>query len=176
MSKEKAKKVNTVITADCTPGVKQVLVVMALLIICSFGFIFLVSYDDKKVVVLDDVEVTELPVSVELNNPVMGEIISFSDCKAYIETEGIDTWDVELVLRNQSSMECLSIPTYRSASAVHFGGLDVSEESRRVFGANVSSKGLSLDSTDYDILIYYNNNEHDAYVDTGRDLTKEGLK
>lgn len=176
MSDDKTVKVNNEIEDSKTPSVKQVFIVMALLLVCSFGFIFLVAYDDRKVVVLEDVEITELPVTVEINAPVMGDVISFADCKAYIETEGINTWDVELVLRDQSSMECFSIPTYRSASAVHFGGCDVSEESRRVFGANVDSKYLSLEDTDYDVLIYYNNNEHNAFVDTGRDLTREGLK
>lgn len=159
------------------PSVKQVIILMIALFCVALVFIALVAFDDSRVRRVENMVISEVPITIAVAEPIFeGDMLLFRGCRAYMENEPIATWDLSLVLRDQSTMEAYHIPTYRTASAVPVASRDGSEESRRGFGASVRLDDLKLDNVDYDILIYYNHNEKDIYVDTGKDLGKEGLK
>lgn len=166
-------------SVDTTPTLKQVLIMIAVLICCAFGFIAISALEDARAWETEDIVLAENSgVSCTLQQPVMGEYITFNNCYAEIPGEYISSWDVTVVLKARDSAKGIYIPTYMPDSAMDINTYHRNEGNyvRTAFSANVAANKLSLDNTDYDILIYYNNNDRDIYVDTGMDLTKEGLR
>lgn len=177
LNKESAVEVQA--SVDTTPSLKQVLIMIAVLVCCAFGFIAISALEDARVWETEDIIVTENSgVSCTLQQPDMGEYITFNDCYAEIPGEYISSWDVTVVLKEKDLAKGIYIPTYMPASTMDINTYHKNEGNyvRTAFSANVAADKLSLDNTDYDILLYYNNNDRDIYVDTGMDLTKEGLR
>ncbi len=161
------------------PSMKQVLIMIAVLVCCAFGFVAVCALEDARVWETEDIALTENSgVSCSIDKLTMGDIITFDSCYAEVPGEYISSWDVTIVLRSPDEANGLYIPTYMADSATDINTYHKNEGNyvRTAFLANVKADKLSLDSTDYDILIYYNNNGKGIYIDTGRDLTKEGLR
>ena len=171
LSKENLKEKNN------TPTLKQVLTVIIILFVCSAGFITLSALDDASVnkstpgVIVIDTDV-KYYIDYEFEN----NYVFFRDCYAGISGMQINTWDVRVVLQDTATGESVTIPTYMVMSeeaAAHFDA-DNENYQRTGFSANVSMERIDLDNKSYKILIYYNNNDADIYVDTGEILTAKG--
>lgn len=163
--------------SNSIPNIKQVIILIVALFCCAVFFIAISAMEDASISNVSNIKISDAPVTTIITEPQMGEYILFENCQAYIEGQDIESWDVKLVLKPQASDEGIVFPTYLSSSIRHVGAYSLPVENKRInFGATVHSKKLSLDTVNYDIILYYNNNEMDMYIDTGKDLTKEGLR
>lgn len=163
---------------DGTPSLKQVFIMIAVLVCCAACFIAVSALEDARVWETEEIELSDVQLSCAIDQVSMGDYITFDSCYAEILGEQINTWDVTVVLKPMDSDKGMYIPTYMTDSATDIITYRKNEGkyNRTTFKANVASDKLSLANTEYDILLYYNNNDRDIYVDTGRDLTKEGLR
>jgi len=165
--------------SNTTPTLKQVLIMIAVLVCCAFGFIFVCALEDARVWNTDEIALAENSgVSYSIGQLTVGDYITFDSCYAEIPGEYISSWDVTVVLKAPDEATGLYIPTYMADSATDINTYHKNEGNyvRTAFSANVKADKLSLNNTDYDILLYYNNNQKGIYIDTGLDLTKEGLR
>ena len=162
-----------------TPTLKQVLALMIILACCAFFFIVISTWEDARVWETEEITLTgDSGVVCSIDQVTMGKYITFDTCYAQIPEEYINSWDLTIVLKPMGEDKGLYIPTYMSdgvENIIVYNQLEGNYD-RTSFSANVPADKLSLQDTDYDIILYYNNNDRDMYIDTGRDLTKEGLR
>ncbi|MBE5932846.1 MAG: hypothetical protein E7263_05425 [Lachnospiraceae bacterium] len=164
---------------DGTPSLKQVFIMIAVLFCLAFCFTMVSALEDARVWETDIIKLDEnVKLSCNINDVSMGKYIEFDSCYAEIPGEAINSWDVTVVLKPMNSDKGLYIPTYMTDSATDIVTYQNNEGkyNRTLFSANVASDKLSLSDTQYDIILYYNNNNREVFVDTGYDLTQEGLR
>ena len=164
---------------DTMPTGKQVFVMTLVLCLCAIGFIILCALDDAKMEEFGHVTVShDASVECRIGEVSIGKQILLRDCYAFIPGESIRWWDVTVLLEDETSGESVSIPTYmveRSDMKQYFA--DGDETYLRVgFEANVKASKLELSTHNYKILLFYNNNDANLYIDTGYVLTKKGIE
>ena len=160
------------------PTGKQVLVVTIVLCICAIAFTLLSAFDDAKTEERGQVSVSEgTGIVFDLGDVTMGEYIRFDNGYALMQGNSIQTWDIDVVLEDEASGEAVAIPTYmvETETAKSYFAEGDTTYNRAGFAANVKRDRLELNDHTYKVLLYYNNNEADIYVDTGYILTEKGI-
>lgn len=162
-----------------SPSIKQIFIMIGVLVVCATAFITLSGMEDARLIdVSDKVNVVDnTNIKFDIGTVTMGRVIMFDNCYAGIFDERICSWDVDVLLQEVSGDATYAIPTYLVISEVAAANFDKQNDIylRTGFAANVEASKLDLDNTDYKVLLYYNNNSKDVYLDTGKVLTKEGL-
>lgn len=164
---------------DVTPTGKQVFILTFILCLCAAAFIVLCALDDGRMKEVGEVAVTQdAGVKTEIPEAQMGDRIWFRNCYAFIPGESIRTWDLQVLLEEEDSGDAVSIPTYMIENAAMKEYFAEGDDTylRVGFSANVKASRIDLASHNYKVLLYYNNNEHDLYVDTGYVLTENGVR
>jgi len=163
---------------DENVNIKQVLIMIAVLIICGAGFVALSGLEDGRLVKVEDITVKDNSgVVFYIPEANMGDLITFDNCYAGIMGEPVNLWDLSVVLVPEGENYGFMIPTYIQYSGEAAAVFDPANEyyTRTGFAANVKSNKLKLDTTRYQVMLYYNHNDRDMYVDTELLLTKDGL-
>lgn len=154
---------------------KKICVIGIIGILLSFGFAFVCFYDDKHVV-----EVT-IPNENTINLVVGAgtvqsskDVIALENWYAYVPDEYIETVDMDVILYDEKNNKAYQIPTS------YYENTDIETDSKsqenrlRYSGFQAYVLKKDIDKTDYRIILYYNNNHHDAYYDTGYGITAGG--
>lgn len=169
---------NKTMSTGQLPSVKQVLIMIAVLIICGVGFVALSGLEDGRLVKVEDITVKDNSgVVFYIPEANMGDLITFDGCYAGIMGEPVNLWDLSVVLVPQGEDYGFMIPTYIQYSSEAGVVFDATNEyyTRTGFAANVKRDKLDLDNTSYQVMLYYNHNDRDMYVDTELVLDSSGL-
>ncbi len=146
--------------------------------VLSVLFMVLCGYEDGRVKTVS-LPVTESTEEFEFSvgEVTVGDVVVIRDAYIFIPGEKIGNFDVRVILRSVSTGECLEIPTISNPDTIICDMYNDYQNNleRAVFSANVKSDKLDLNNTDYDIIIYYNNDGLNDYYFTGYKLTAGGI-
>jgi hypothetical protein len=144
----------------------------------ALGFMVLCGLEDGRIVEINAPsestgELTVVPGSVYVED---GAVI-FKNWYAFVPDEYISTFDINVVLKDRETGECLEIPTILAISEDIYDLYDREDLRLELSGFNAVVPGdkIGLDETSYDILLYYNSNDDDIYYYTGYELQQGGV-
>lgn len=160
------------------PSVKNVTTLIVTLFICALGFIVLSAIDDARVIVRTDIVLEDNhSVAYDIENVSIDKYVFFQNCYAAIPDLMINKWDVKVILMNQTTNESIQIPTYMAESEKYKEQYSDTNNTyqKAGFEANIKTDKLELENNNYNIILYYNNNDADIYIDTKYVLTAKGI-